>query len=192
MKTECQVLLLTNRGPIYQTQDGKLSTNPDDRRIGFISCNLYIFSNDDIKKGDWVFNPIGSGIKMVNADVKSGQFGLKKIIATTDIRLELPSIPQSFIEEYCKNPVDTVMVEYEKFRGVVTNAVANDPDTIWDGSLLDSRPKLINNEIFIHPVKDSWSRDEVKSKLEDLIEYVEEHNGFQNLDFESWIEENLK
>ena len=93
--------------------------------------HLYFTSNDEIKEGDPIYSPIskrvftsvdGSYLKQVENPID------KKIIATTDPKLGLPQIPQSFIEYYVKNPVDEVELEYEmngEYDGSCTASLKN-------------------------------------------------------------------
>lgn len=96
--------------------------------------HLYITSNDEIKEGDWVFDPIGNRVAQIREVSKKGyNFGAKKIIATTDSSLwehddtvpypktrpALPQISQEFIEyfveEYNKgNIITKVLIEYKE------------------------------------------------------------------------------
>lgn len=111
------------------------------------------------------------------------QYSLK-IIATTNFELmvqgstpdsakewkkifELPQIPQSFIESYCKNPIDKVLVEYTSTEiGEFDGVIAYDWDCI---------PKLTsNNEIIISKIEEKlYTREEVdvmKQALKMLLE----------------------
>ena len=54
---------------------------------------------------------------------------------------KLPQIPQSFIESYCKNPVDKVLVEYSQPMG--------ENPSIPDFMQVEAILKLTNNEITI-------------------------------------------
>ena len=58
--------------------------------------------------------------------------------------IQVPQIPQSFIESYCKKPVDKVMVEYDYY--------ADGKISILDRIMI---PKLTsNNEIIIHHIEE--------------------------------------
>lgn len=132
--------------------ESMVSKNPN-----FINHHLHMLSDDKIEEGDWCvkykgqvkYN--GSYINKYHPDYGSG---FQKIIATTDLLLnpptykqtegvfctKLPSISQQFIEEYCKNPVEEVMVEY--YCKPIFNS--------WIEA-----PKLTdNNEIIISPVEE--------------------------------------
>ena len=135
------------------------------------------------------------------------QHGCKKIIATTDYLILktsksinkkqfpdiiVPQIPQSFIEYFVEqynkgNIITKVMVEYEEIlgdEGIIKVAFGE----------TDFKLKIKpDNTINIKPIKDSWSRDEVKH----LLECAWNGGAFWGSSkpnshyFEKWIEENI-
>ena len=148
----------------------------------------------------------------------------KKIIATTDSSLELepyqghyegidctnyfPSIPQQFIDKYVSeynkgNKIEEVMVEYYP----TWVDVPGYPKPFKEAKLEDAILTLkLNpgNYINIKPVKDSWTRDEVKQLLIDCCSEVSSIDGTlkeKNLaelytssscnSYRTWIEQNL-
>ena len=169
--------------------------------------HLYILSDEQIKEGDWVFDPIGSRIAQIKQVCLKGEnFGAKKIIATTDKSLmydtgkisssitcgdipvykSLPQIPQSFIEhfvsEYNKERVITeVMVEYE-YRH---DESVPYPKTLDGEAVLKINPDNTIN-CLIKPIKDSWSREEVIALLK-----KGRYTNYDSLSTDKWIEENL-
>ena len=171
--------------------------------------NLYILSDDEIKEGDWCimldsFNHVFSNPQQYLGEEKGHHLnkGLKKIIASTDSSLNkepfidwecrykpIPYIPQSFIDkcvsEYNKgNKIEEVMVEYEGFDNL--NSM-NDSSIL--GIILNLNP---DNTINIKSVKDSWTREEVISVINNVIEFVvlpSTNKGFKDLN--KWIEDNL-
>jgi len=167
------------------------------------SHHLYIISDDKIEAGDWcLFFWDG------NKEGELGQIGsepqqyfpenghtlnknLRKIIATTDSKLKLPQPSQSFIEEYCrKGGIDEVDVEYEKYHD---GNFINDGKTHAFTALL--RPEVSNdNTINIHPIKDTYTRDEVEqlcvSAYEDgFYEGTKKDSPCKDPVF--WLKENL-
>jgi hypothetical protein len=169
------------------------------------------------KEGDWFINT-GSGghptPKVYQANSENSktfkEFGphpeIRKIIATTDPKIIgkskitetknvirhsiFPSIPQSFIEEYCKvGGIDEVLVEVEKqFDDAPEGA---EQPIICMGY----EPKLNpDNTIIIHPVEEKmYSRDEVEKLIKrfyykDLADVV---NSDLGNGIDKWIEENL-
>ena len=163
--------------------------------------HLYITTDEEIKEGDWYIEKTGLGwykpSKMMKQylEVKEFIIRCRKIIATNDKELHkydildtgenipgIAQIPQSFIKEYCnKGGIDKVMVEYEFAKLELMEYIFE--------------PKLTpNNEIIIHPIKDSWNREEVSAKciaFADLCLHKgilrEEVRG----EFTNWIKENL-
>ena len=119
-KKRCKVVMLptTEKSRLFKG-GGSLNYLPHsvDNGDGWRSPqHLYIISDDKIEEGDWVIETSNSNALEQFADYSLNQksMGCKKIIATTDSKLKLPQIPQSFIEEYCrKGGIDEVDVEYE-------------------------------------------------------------------------------
>lgn len=145
---------------------------------------------------------------------------VKKIIATTDsfltyhdkipigenvcgLHKQIPQIPQQFIEhfvsEYNKgNIITDVMVEFTSYHGINTsiaeiNAISGDNSMNWKGigDNRDFKLKLNqDNTINIKPVKDSWSREEVKnlvlqlSKCRDTINSLSTLHGYSKAELE--------
>ena len=167
--------------------------------------NLYITTDEEIRKGDWYIHP--------DATVPQNNFSFvyidcRKIIATTDSLLShvdvldhhyLPWIPQSFIEEYCKaGGVDEVLVECEEYVKC-TNCNLTEEDCECNVSYTQDlvgidRVKLNqDNTIIIHPFKEKmYSRDEVIKIIQsfDGAKFASDHME-KEFDRDKWIEENL-
>lgn len=99
--------------------------------------HLYLTSDEDIKEGDWFFNPATNEVLFAskdmlswNSDTTQQHKGWRKIIATTNPDLQIipkfyrspenknnnvPKIPQSLIEYFVQQQgnVKEVLVEYE-------------------------------------------------------------------------------
>lgn len=162
---------------------------------GYKFQHLYLITDDEIKEGDCFYykedNTIGEyGISQLKEDYrKINTFNCKKIIATdnknfTQLGLgvhEIGEIPQSFLKEYCdKGGIDKVLVEYETDI-LKTNG--------WD-----VLPKInSNNEITIKQIKDSWSREEVISLLDNISGYIISNSDAisSNLNLSKWIKDNV-
>jgi len=182
--------------------------------------HLYIIDDSEIKEGDWYYWPATKTVQRLKLTELERELGkslskdCKKIIATTDpeLRVEcdgckgkgvgedgrcctkgcggftvkrLPQIPQSFIESYCNNPIEKVLVEYEEYAvGNYGISLGGEPD-------IDIRLKVnSHNEITVHPIKDSWTRDEVETLIR---KYQDDHGamGGASTFVSNWIEENL-
>jgi len=181
VKKKAKVIILqtdNKSGTIWKTTNGQLIHThvSGEYKEKYQPFNLYIVTDDEIKEGDYCIEDIGGAVfgPYSKGDVVENP---KKIIATTDPDLyytqqnghlgqaiiQIPQIPQSFIEKYCrKGSIDEVEVEYER------RALNGE----WKDVLLPSewgnigenptRPKVnSHNEITIHPIKDSWTRAEV-------------------------------
>ena len=142
---------------------GKLLYDP----VGVMNCtpqHLYATTDELPKEGDWVIGE--HGLTNNWNSIEGFEEHYRKIIATTDPKLhvieseyesihlgkqtkykiDVPQIPQSFIEKYCKaGGIDKVMVEYDsQYIGRYTT----------DG--IDWLPKTdSNNCIIIPPVEES-------------------------------------
>ena len=198
-KKRCKVVMLptTEKSRLFKG-GGSLNYLPHsvDNGDGWRSPqHLYIISDDKIEEGDWVIETSNSNALEQFADYSLNQksMGCKKIIATTDSELKLPQIPQSFIEEYCrKGGIDEVDVEYEMLCGVVVGMCSCSKLDI-DCQCLRLHLKVnSSNEITIHPIKDTYTREEVYK-----IAKVAYRMGAQNHEdatierFDKFIKENL-
>ena len=83
--------------------------------------HIYITSDEEIKKGDWVLNPIYKTVYkwIKNSDIYFDRIDAKKIILTTDqalIKDGVRAIDDDFLEWFVKNPncdfVRTLKVPY--------------------------------------------------------------------------------
>jgi len=169
-------------------------------------CHLYFTTSEKIKEGDWCYDALTGlfqyGVSPVELLTKS-----KKIIATTDPELhkctgceygatngefvdhtckpQVAQPSQVFIEKYCKvGGIDRVLVEYE-----VEECGIDDGQVLYD---IDNPVLKINahNEITIHPIKESWTREEVEAlirKYQDRYGAVGGASTFVS----NWIKENL-
>jgi len=117
-ENESRIYLYKNKDLIYKNQFKKQTIG----NYTYVNQHLYILSDDEIKEGDYVVLGDGKTLKrMYTKDVldwaNSYSSATKKIIASTDTSLGLPSPSEDFIlkyvEMYNKNtPITEVMVEY--------------------------------------------------------------------------------
>ena len=136
--------------------------------------HLYVTSDEKPKEGDWVFN---EDLQMVFIQVGVPTGTCEKVIATTDPLLNLPIIPQSFVQLYVDNYqegeiIKEVVVEYEECMAEGCNGTGEQLLTNSD------------NEISIKPLKQSWSREEVQALVEEayLLGYNSKHSAIPDLD----------
>lgn len=175
------VMLPTNENT-FNRGDIVLHTNDNTLFQATLSCtcydiekpqHLYITSNEEIKEGDYAYHKIlGIGrivilygeecfqtIKLhpndgsVTTPWKRNIPDIKKIIATTDKSLNLPLIPQSFIEKYIE--------EYNKDNTITEVLVEVEPDYNQLGESIWELKLNSQNEITIKQQKDSYTREEV-------------------------------
>lgn len=225
-----KVIMLPTKGPIYWTADEKLTIDSSDRRIGFISNNLYFTADEEIKEGDWFYNNrsnrVHQCIKYYNEnviatndedyDVCNVEFSFK-IIATTDkslyqyamhsegkVKIDLPQPSQAFIEKYCKlGGIDEVDVEY------TCNKCKGTKEIDTGMGILECKhcyykhnseyPDLktdSHNTITIHPIKDSWNKEELIELCKKAFKdgQLSETNYMEELDFQDedqWVKENI-
>ena len=120
---ECNVVMLESNMSFLYLHGNKLYNSrttmhiPDGKQI---PQHIYILSIDeaDIKAGDLCFNSYDKRIwEYQPAPCPMPYWGnkttLSKIIATTDEKLGLPTLPIEFIELYCKNnSIDKVLMKY--------------------------------------------------------------------------------
>jgi hypothetical protein len=173
----------------------------------FVFKHLYVTSKDEIKKGDWVLYDVSaydnpsyelyflgkirdtSEVGQANCHYiieKNKSYGArcawhcedcKKVIATTDASLNLPTIKQSFIDKYITqynagNSINNVLVEYYE-------EIHNPKYDIWI-------PKLnSNNEITIKKAKNCWNEEEIIALLEKYNLDLSDDNLID------WVEKNL-
>jgi hypothetical protein len=214
---ECDVVMLPTKNDsarIIKSEDRDYLVFVDKWSGKHIDNHLYILSNDEIKKGDWVLTPYHEIYQVVkfNGGVpvdKNGNGNLlhnKKIISTTDKSLRihkseilgkinghtlgkvksllLPQLPQSFIEYFIS--------EYNK--GNLISKVLVEVENDYEEPQGDYfRIKLNqNNEISIlTEQKQIFSREEVVEFLNQYRQFTWK-NGSTLTDLQQWIQQNLK
>jgi hypothetical protein len=162
---------------------------------------LYITSDDEIKKGDWFINLQHNKIYQCEPKPFFGEIWVnqnkdicKKIIATTDTSLtvmlphdvligsRLPQPSQQFIEKYIESynkgkVITDVLVEYElycntgKYPNIKKECNCPCTEKINCGNTLKVNPK--DNTIVIKELKESWNREEMKAKLFELLQDIQ-------------------
>jgi hypothetical protein len=185
-------IINTNQGLLYNSND----------YIG-INHHLYIISDDEIKKEDWVINSWKEIHQITKNDGKEYIKTCKKIIATTNNSLTedrqkaafvvtghpLPQPSQQFIQKFVEeynhgNIITDVLVEYEQKSKGFVNALKGKYNY---ENIIKVNPK--DNTITIKKVKDSWNREEVIKLLRDAHLDIVDGNYSKGLN--KWIEENL-
>ena len=230
MLKKCKIVMLSTNEP---SKIGNLATyqkrslakvikegiNPKDSTLQF--WNLYIISDDKIKKGDWVieYQPkdnLGELHQIHNEYILAPNIQ-KKVIATTDESLyykdisknpkqymgsyismslgeNLPQPSQQFIEKYIE--------EYNKGQQITECLVEYEEIypkhfTYNPNENIITRLKVDkNNTITIKKIKDSYSREEVIEFGNKVKEYCKDGWKLDSLhrvffEWQKWIEENL-
>lgn len=178
--------------------------------------HLYFTSDDEIKEGDWCYNhytPMVMKVSVGGKDWEENKKAFSKIIASSHPKLTtlvagggqgnagmwrmLPQPSKAFLQKYCEEGgIDVIEVEYEDYdvSGCKTGTCKEDePLMCWrDGCInpkLKYKPKVSShNEITIHPIKNSWNKEEVAMLMHRTAEHV---LIYSETDLEDWIKENL-
>ena len=123
--------------------------------------HLYFTSNEGLEEGDWYYTKGSPGRIAKNEGEHKVEYKgdidnrYLRLVATTDPKLNryienhigeevdeiFPQIPQSFIESYAKNPVYTVLLEYE--------SAIPEIDLSKEPTEQPIKLKLINNEVVV-------------------------------------------
>jgi len=142
-----------------------------------VQQHLYFTTDEEIKKGDWYL--LGNTPRQSTGDLGKPDTKWLKIIASTDPKLtrpgkfhitkkfeyKLPQPSQAFIEKYCKvGGIDEVDVEYERSGDTIIARQTSPSKEMNIKAVSNIQLKLkvdSHNTITIHPIKDSWSKEEV-------------------------------
>lgn len=171
--------------------------------------SINIISNETLKGADWFVwkneihryhSDAGYGIKTwTNYDIKDGSSVILshsnvvgKIIASTDVSLNLAEPSKSFIDKYIKEfnrgkIITDVMVEYNSGDENMDGYVA-----MFGGKILGDTLKINSDgTITIRKVKDNWNRDEAIELCRKA--FNREINGLHHstIIFDNWVEENF-
>lgn len=163
--------------------------------------HLYILSDEEIKEGDWFYNPATKEVLFAskdmlswNSDTTQEHKGWKKIVVTTDslhvFRYDyLPQIPESFIQAYIKaynegKPITEVDLEIELHKWVGSTYPVGHRPTYQ----IKTRP---DNTVIVHQSK-MYTRDEVEKLCRLAYQQgQEEEAGNPHVSEDKWIQDNL-
>lgn len=212
MYEKCKVVMLptseAKTSHIGYDLSGKLLTYyPGKARYLDSPQYLYIVSNDKIQPNDWclLFDSLGHIFSSIPGQYKPRlghvlNDGLRKIIASTDPKLELPRPSDAFIKKYCEaQGIDEVLVEYEEVTHIISpygdshehNAALA---ALKPSNIIGSEIKLKvakDNTITIKPVKNSWTRDEMETLLHQMYSDCTTEETYDGSHFDYWIKKNL-
>jgi len=169
------------------------------KTIGSTSQHLYILSDEEIKEGDWSIDILNNIVEKTNKAtvdmLNSGMLhnGNSKIIATTDLSLKLPKIPQHFIDKYIieynkDNKIEEVMIGYNQYGAEIGTQYLTMSDEELNPIKISN-----NNNISIKLIKDSWNRKEVLKLLHSawLKGSLQHANPLDKQSYTNFIKENL-
>ncbi len=214
---EVKVIMLPTKkanikGQICQFDYGLNIAGVED--IGYPAQHLYFVCDENIKKGEYgldtfIKNCLPNPIKFdeLEEELWAKDKHWKKVIATTDIDIGLPLIPDSFIQDYVKveGKIDEVMVEWddEIYIGTFCQKCNNKHLTKTKFCEYCNHDKFnheykkgvetrSDNTVIIHQTK-TYTREEVKSLI---FRCILEHKEFDSFaehckNVTKWIEENL-
>ena len=197
MLKKCKVVMLpTNEKALLQyiPESKSLAVRPYDREnphniidnLG-IPQHLYILSDEDIQVGDWVYlkhDTVSSNKvqKVLKIRIDNGRQSIiakntvdfvenySKVIASTNPSLYLPSPSNAFIAKYCKKGgIDQIMVQYDTSEFLKVSS---------------------DNTITIKPIKDTYSKKEVRELLLDLWDDIKNDQIHFDEDIDQWFKKN--
>lgn len=160
--------------------------------------HLYLISDEEIQVGDSWYNSDKNTIQTWNEYTESvfkvlvDLKHLHKIVATTDSSLNLPLIPQSFIEKYVEvnGKIEEVMIE------VIIETHDWEADDGYPYSEVISRivKTRKDNTVIISKVKDTWNYDEVVLLLEKCWSAAINKANYplEAIGYSKWLEINFK
>lgn len=157
------IIKRTNSNIPIQFVNNKLDTDGRLEKLDWKVQHLYFLSDEEIQVGDYYTIYDSQSIHKASGMNQTWYNEMcKKVVATTDTSLNIPLIPQSFVEKYVeKNGViDEVMIEmvqcfsFEKGKR--------------------NLPKIRkDNTVIVSKVKNTWTRDEVIDLLNNML-----HQGY--------------
>lgn len=204
-KLKCKVVMLSTEkaiknGIIYDPRKNSvlLCYEPNYPYSILKPQHLYFISDREIKEGDIFLHEYEDGKKLIHfcadfsptnmirikeSNTYLNSVGSYKIEATTNPSLELPLIPQLFVEKYVaeQGNIKEVMIE-------MTNT--HIPDG-WNHEIPKTRK---DNTVIVHRVKGSWTREEVaeliKKAVSDTVMACQ-LTSIRSFTCDEWIEQNL-
>lgn len=176
--------IIKNGNILKQCYERNGISSPYDK--DWIGQHLYIISNDEIKEGDWYYNPntlnkyhifqrseLGNEFVNNHKDADSLK-NLKKIVATTDpfARTIIGNkIPESFIQSYIKSYNEGKVIEEVELEMIEQIA---DGTSYGMSDPMDEPPTEFviktnsSNEVIIKSVEDSWNNILYTHKTEEI------------------------
>jgi hypothetical protein len=155
---------------------GDYITSREDLQV--TNQNIYITSDEEIKKGDWCYHPLLKGGSIIQSRFDNPNSIMKKIILTTDpdlIKDSVQAIDDRFLEWFVKNP-SCEFVEVQDWVDYYKIFIPQEEpkqDSVFENAKLVLREHLLENKEQVAKdlqemkEKSSTNRDET---LEDAAE----------------------
>jgi hypothetical protein len=158
-------------------------------------ANIYILSEDKdepINTGDWYYDTEDNRVDQLGKTEASLSYD-RKVIATTNLAMDLPRLPKGFIEKFITTfnkdeYIEEAMVEY-----IISNEIIHEDKIIFPMAEAQAiyLPKTDkSNHITIKRIKDNYTREEVR-ELFNLYFKTQGKGEYESEDFNEWCEENL-
>lgn len=187
---------------IHLMNSGSAATNSQAK---YRFMQLYIISDEEIKKGDYFISLnwdesyhdviLNDAVEDFKDFADEGWTNnCKKVIATSDIALGLPTLSSYFIETYLQS--------FNKGEEIKFVNVEYTPDTsekpLFDGGWQFLHPLKLKtdekNVISVRPVKDSWNKEELLGVIREYGGFIaQKYNHTQPIlaPLDNWAENNL-
>lgn len=133
----------------------------------YLNSKIYILSDEEIKKGDWIFDTVTNTIQKAKYSNGILERDFRKIIATTDESLGIAKISDSFVQKYIEKsktdtPIKNVQLGYNECRAMLGVDI---DDNLNISDVINQRELLIS---FL-----TWVREDCREdiSIEYLVDY---------------------
>jgi hypothetical protein len=184
-KMKCKVILLPHNEGELQLGSDILWNIPGQFRG--TSFHLYFLSDEEIQVGDLYIYPdlVGNDVWINKEAVldKSEYVGAMKVVASTDTSLDLPLIPQDFIQEYVESNGKIEEVEIE---------LKVTADDFISGTEEDGRGTIWKTDVIVSKIKEFYPRNEVERLCAKCVkDGLVNFNKPGSFDIDKWFQQNL-
>lgn len=193
-----------DKDTLYPLRLSSKPNSPTSMRKECVRQHLYLTSDEEIVKGDYMYNPMDNNIIQWDGDLTMTknpvEYGYGKVVATTDQSLpfqwrdhrndlhsyHFPQIPADFLRAYVDaynkgNPIANVLVQVEKVLNTTIESI--------DSYIFKFVPKLnSSNEVIIKETKVCYTREEV---IELFKSFNFDMGELTSNELHNWIDRNL-
>lgn len=136
--------------------------------------HLYLTSSREFSYDNWSYSKIHA--QVTRWGKHKPPHDSVRIEATTDKSLDLPLIPQSFVERFveAQGKIDKVGIKMKQYEATFISKGGYKPEI------------TSNQEIIILPIKDSWNREELKQAYEDGVREGVKYKQFSQWETQGW------